>query len=734
MRDIKIDLVYLWVNNKDSNWQKKKEYYAKKSGISDSVQNNICRFSDNDELRYSLRSAQMYAPWINIIFIVTDEQVPKWLDISHPKINIVNHKDIMPKDCIPCFNSAAIEACIDNIEELSEYFLYANDDMFFSAPVTPEDFFDENSNPIISFKQRTKSSNLYIQRILYTQDLFNKTCKKNDNLDKVEPAHCIDAYRKSYIKDCKKLFAQEFDKLIHSKFRTEKTIQRIIYSLYDVEKHNCSFKLYPSVSNQFFSDKIDKLYFEINTKNSLENIVQEYRPKLLCINDTENANDEDRSKLKTSLANIFPQKQNWEKAETFTITPVFENNFRAIVFSFDDKYSKYFSAVLQSIIQNSQKDKNYDIIVLSSYIKDNNRRLLNEMLPENFSLRFFDISGYIVSNFPSAELKSVDYWSIEIYYRIFIPLIMPSYEKVMYLDTDMIINGSLEELFEMDFESKEIIAVKDVTAQLLHLDKYKERRKHFSNCLMIKNEKDYFNSGMLVFNIPSIDKSQYADSVRTAFQAERLLFPDQDILNMLFEGKSKLIPSRWNFCPGMFKWNKNIKECVDEDYAKDINQALQEPYIIHYTSPQKPWNSNLEFYYQLFWQYARQTPFYEDILFDMSKESAAKAIAEAAKFTKLYYQIQNEKKIVFWGASIFLEEFIKKYGVMNTNVIGIIDKDIHKKGQSIRQYRIYAPEDLKVLNPDEIIITIVNSAEERAQEVKDYLKKEQIKNITVKTI
>lgn len=82
----------------------------------------------------------MYAPWINKIFIVTDNQIPDWLDTNHPKIRIIDHKEIMPEECLPCFNSNAIETCIDNITELSEYFLYANDDMFFSSPVKPDDF------------------------------------------------------------------------------------------------------------------------------------------------------------------------------------------------------------------------------------------------------------------------------------------------------------------------------------------------------------------------------------------------------------------------------------------------------------------------------------------------------------------------------------------------------------------------------------------------------------------
>ena len=154
MQDIKIDLVYLWVNDKDEEWQGKRRFWANKLGVVSSEENSDCRYSNNDELKYSLRSAEMYAPWINRIFIVTDNQVPEWLDTNHPKIKIIDHKDIMPENCLPCFNSAAIEVCIDNIPDLSEYFLYANDDMLFASPVEPDYFIDKNNNPIVTLRPR----------------------------------------------------------------------------------------------------------------------------------------------------------------------------------------------------------------------------------------------------------------------------------------------------------------------------------------------------------------------------------------------------------------------------------------------------------------------------------------------------------------------------------------------------------------------------------------------------
>lgn len=99
------------------------------------------RYRDNDELRYSLRSLFKYAPWIRRIHLVTNGQVPYWLDISHPRINVVTHAEIFPNpDHLPVFSSPAIEVHLHRIPGLSRRFVYFNDDVMLGAPVWPDDF------------------------------------------------------------------------------------------------------------------------------------------------------------------------------------------------------------------------------------------------------------------------------------------------------------------------------------------------------------------------------------------------------------------------------------------------------------------------------------------------------------------------------------------------------------------------------------------------------------------
>ena len=98
------------------------------------------RYVNNDELKYSLRSVERYAPWIRKIFIVTDDQTPEWLDIENPKIKIIDHKEILPAESLPCFNSNVLEHFLCKISNLSEYFILSNDDTFFNKIVSSTTF------------------------------------------------------------------------------------------------------------------------------------------------------------------------------------------------------------------------------------------------------------------------------------------------------------------------------------------------------------------------------------------------------------------------------------------------------------------------------------------------------------------------------------------------------------------------------------------------------------------
>ncbi|MFI0780897.1 stealth family protein [Streptomyces sp. NPDC021212] len=142
-----IDVVYTWVDGSDPQWQRRRAAVTGEGGGVGYHEQaaNAARYANRDELRYSLRSLHLYAPWVRHIYIVTDRQVPPWLALDHPGITVVDHEDIFDDPTVlPTFNSHAIETRLHHIKGLAEHFLYFNDDVFLGSPVTPQDFFLAN--------------------------------------------------------------------------------------------------------------------------------------------------------------------------------------------------------------------------------------------------------------------------------------------------------------------------------------------------------------------------------------------------------------------------------------------------------------------------------------------------------------------------------------------------------------------------------------------------------------
>jgi hypothetical protein len=140
-----IDVVYTWVDGSDPAWLERKARALRENGWVSGVSGqtaNDSRYVSRDELCYSLRALLAFAPWVRHVFLVTDGQVPAWLDLSHPRITVVPHREIFgDTGRLPTFNSQAIESRLHRIPGLAEHFLYLNDDVFLGRPVAPEMFF-----------------------------------------------------------------------------------------------------------------------------------------------------------------------------------------------------------------------------------------------------------------------------------------------------------------------------------------------------------------------------------------------------------------------------------------------------------------------------------------------------------------------------------------------------------------------------------------------------------------
>ena len=146
--DFPIDVVYMWVDGSDPAWVERKNEALVRAGLEPMHDGAAAeRFRDNGELRYSMRSVEQFAPWVRNIYLVTDQQVPEWLDPDHPRITVVDHRDLFGEHgSVPNFNSHAIGARLHHIVGLSEHYLHFNDDFFLARPVLPQLFFTSNGS------------------------------------------------------------------------------------------------------------------------------------------------------------------------------------------------------------------------------------------------------------------------------------------------------------------------------------------------------------------------------------------------------------------------------------------------------------------------------------------------------------------------------------------------------------------------------------------------------------
>lgn len=329
---MKIDIVYTWVDGSDPVWNEKRINKLREIQNISSEDSNKARFMDNQELRYSLRSISKFAPWVNKIYIVTDNQSPTWLDTSHPKIKIVDHKDIFPSESyLPNFSSCAIEAQIQNIADLSEYFIYFNDDMFLGSPTIPEYFFDNEGGPKVFvseiFPLRKKKSfdikyRAHSKRNSHHNQIINTRKLLRDKFEKsiyYNIRHGIIPLRKSILKEIGNIFEKEIQVTSKKSFRNQDDIIIFyLFGFYSIMTKKGKAKYLKSIGSKeplinfskLFKNKFTFGFVNLDSNNvlqHLENFLM-YKPLIMCLNQTPDTSEEKLNYLKEFLEKYYPEK------------------------------------------------------------------------------------------------------------------------------------------------------------------------------------------------------------------------------------------------------------------------------------------------------------------------------------------------------------------------------------------------------------------------------------------
>ncbi len=335
--------------------------------------------------------------------------------------------------------------------------------------------------------------------------------------------------------------------------------------------------------------------------------------------------------------NKFPLCSFFESQQKKDVIPV--------VFASGDNYVPVMTTAIYSMIKNANSDFRYDVVVLHKNVTAENQNAMIKFFSkfDNMSLRFFNVEN-IVEDF--ALVASSGHIGTETYYRFLIQEVLPEYDKVVYLDSDLVVMGDISELYEIDLGDKLLGAVRDIDF-LGNLNlKDNNRIKYNRDVLHLSNPYDYFQAGVLLLNTCALRKKHTIEEWLKLTDNDDLLYDDQDILNMECEGNVEFIPMKWNVvhnCEGRVeKVLVHAPAELLDAYFGSRNKAN----IIHYAGFHKPWiypNVDLE---EIFWGYALDTPFFQKLVDIRAKEQVdykgwliSKEIDE-----KIQHEIQHHKK------------------------------------------------------------------------------------------
>ncbi len=329
-----IDFVITWVDGSDKEWRQEKALYNPEAGMD----NDTERYRDWELLKYWFRGVEKYAPWVRKIHFITWGHLPEWLNTKHPKLHIVNHEDYIPMEYLPTFNSNVLEIYMHKIEDLSEQFVYFNDDFFLINKTEADDFFKEGKprdmlafQPVVANPSNPVMSHLYMNNSLVLCKYFNKreNVKQHPGnyfkvgypplyffynlLELAFPlytgfytVHGPSPYLKATFEEIWNKEEESLKAMSYNRFRSNTDLTPYL------------FREWQKLSNNFVPTNMMKGfgYFNISKENSkLLHTISRQKKKMICINDAKIGDEFDRVKqeLQAVFMQILPEVSSFER-------------------------------------------------------------------------------------------------------------------------------------------------------------------------------------------------------------------------------------------------------------------------------------------------------------------------------------------------------------------------------------------------------------------------------------
>lgn len=323
--------------------------------------------------------------------------------------------------------------------------------------------------------------------------------------------------------------------------------------------------------------------------------------------------DEKRAAKEKTKFKILQRSIFWNTERAEFPKPAFSSKNIPIVLSSSDFYVPYAAVTLMSIVQHSSEEYNYDFIFLVSALSDKSKDLLKSIIKKypNMSIRFFGVLP-IINKYKFIANNHV---SIETFYRLFVQKIFKDYEKIVYLDSDLLVRRDISDLYNIDIGNNLIAATIDADWLGQYNGAIPAVKKYCSKTLKLANPYSYFQAGVLVFNIHEMSKTFHETELAEFGSQGEYMYVDQDVLNVKCQGRVYYLDIRWNIMTACGGGRiQNIKTFTPVDIKNSYFEGRKNPYIIHYAGYIKPWDDPSEDFAQEFWESIRNTILYEIIL------------------------------------------------------------------------------------------------------------------------
>lgn len=270
-----------------------------------------------------------------------------------------------------------------------------------------------------------------------------------------------------------------------------------------------------------------------------------------------------------------------------------------VFYSITDDFTPYAAVSLSSLAKFVDPKKDYTVTFLHQGLSKAHEESLASYAKDNLHVEFYEMSDALLKPIQDRKENYLrgDFFTMSIFYRLFIPDLFPQYDKAVYIDSDTVVNDDIAKLYETELGDNLIGACVDSSIQFVP-----EMLRYISEVLTL-DPKKYINSGMLVMNAKAFRDEKFVDKFFSLLGRYHFdcIAPDQDYLNEICSGRIKYVDGRWDAMP-----NENT-------------EPLANPSLIHYNLFFKPWHFTGIQYEDYFWQDAKDTVYEAELKAELAK-------------------------------------------------------------------------------------------------------------------